>query len=171
MGFRESGVSPTARTSNLIGEDMIENMPGWLSFAQEASLPTLAVAGLFFAIAQFIKVLPQLKQLREESDKSMRSDLLARVDVLEAEVKTLRKALDNARTSHASEMMDMLHDLTSESGQLDAALMLAEFSPDALLAKIPQIREQREKHRERINAKRGVREAAMLSNAEPSGEL
>lgn len=150
---------------------MIQEIPGWLILAKEASLPALALAGIFFALSQFIKVLPQLKQNQAESDASLRAALLSRVDVLEEEVKNLRKALDGARISHASEMMDMLHDLASESAQLDAALLLAEHSPEALTGQLPKIREQRDEHRARMAEKRGVREATLLKTASSTGVL
>lgn len=145
---------------------MIADIPGWLAFAQEASLPTLSVAAIIYAVTKFISVLPHLRQTQAESDKSLRADLLHRVDELEGEVRSLRKALDGARISHAAEMMDMLHDLANESGQLDAAIMLAEVNPEALIQQLPALRQRRDEHRERMIIKRGAREATLLSAME-----
>lgn len=143
---------------------MLDGVPGWLTFAQQASLPMLAISALMIGVSKFISVLPQLRQTQAESDKSLRADLLQRIDALEGEVKSLRKAMDNQRMNHAAETMDMLHDLANESGNLDAVLLLAEVNPKALIDQLPRLREQRDEHRERMAIKRGAREAALISS-------
>lgn len=130
-------------------------------------MPTLALAAIMAAVVALIKVWPTVQRQQLESDASLRTDLLHRVSELETEVKQLRKALDQARMSHAAEMMDMLHDLSNESAQLDAAIMLAEHSPDTLIAQLPRIRTQRDQHRERLAVKRGAREAAIMAVTRP----
>lgn len=126
-------------------------------------MPTLALAAVMAAVVALIKVWPTVQRQQLESDASLRVDLLRRVGELEDEVKQLRKSLDRARMSHAAEMMDMLHDLSNESAQLDAAIMLAEHSPETLIAQLPRIRQQRDQHRERLVVKRGAREAAIMA--------
>lgn len=144
--------------------------PEWLAFAQEASFPTLVVAALIYAVTKFIAILPKLREHQLNADGSLRTDLLGRIEELESEVKALRKSLDGARVSHAAEMMDMLHDLANESAQLDAAIMLAEVNPEALLQQLPKLRERRDEHRQRMAVKRGTREAALLGAMESAGK-
>lgn len=134
-------------------------MPGWLTLAQQASLPALALAALLGAIVAFIRVLPQLRKDQLDSDASLRSDLLARVAALENEVVTLRTALDNRRDRHAAEIADLQHDLHNEMASLDALILLAELNPAKVMEQIPKIKEMRQRHRERVALKRGAREA------------
>lgn len=127
---------------------------GVLQFAQQASLPTLAVAALLLAITAFIKVMPQLRQTRLENDNALRTDLLGRITALEAEVVSLRKTLDR----RAAEFSDLQHDLSNEMASLDAFIMLAESNPDKVMEQIPRIKDMRERHRQRVALKRGARE-------------
>jgi hypothetical protein len=137
---------------------------GWLSIAQQASVPTLSVAALLLAVTALIKVLPQLlpqlRQIRLEGDQSLRDALLKRVETLEAEVVALRGALDLKQEQHTTKIADLQHDLNNESGNLDALIMLAEANPDKVLEQIPKIKELRREHRERMAMKRGAREGA-----------
>lgn len=133
---------------------------GWLALAQQASLPTLSFAALLLAIVAFIRVLPQLRQTQMEGDNSLRSDLLGRIEYLEEEVKSLRKAMHRKEVQHAAEIADLQHDLNSEMMSLDAFILLAEDSPEKVLEHIPKIKELRQQHRARVALKRGAREGA-----------
>lgn len=144
----------------------VAEMPGWLLYAKEASLPTFAIAAMLAVIVAAIKVWPTVQQQQIESDASLRADLLKRVTDLEKEVQALRKALDQARVTHAAEMMDLLHDLGNESQRLDTLLMLAETSLESLPAHLPEIRKQRDDHRKRMTTKRAEREAALVRMVE-----
>jgi hypothetical protein len=140
-----------------------ELLPAWLAFAQEASFPALSVAAIVWAVSQFIRVLPTLKQHQITSDSSLRADLLERVADLEAEVKSLRKALDTERIRCAAEVLDLQHDLANESGSLDALILLIEANPENVLEQVPKIKQMREEHRRRMAIKRGTREATLIA--------
>lgn len=135
--------------------------PDWIVTAQSLSLPGLAVAAVLAAIVAFIKALPQLKRVQMEGDNSLRHDLLARVDVLESRVSSLEKELALERALRA----DVEHDLVNERWSLDALILQAETNPDKFLEQIPNIKEGRRQHRERMALKRGAREGAAIQEA------
>lgn len=145
----------------------MEALPSWLALAQEASFPVLAVAGLVYAIARFITVLPQLRQSQLLADGALRADLLHRIEQLEEEVRTLRKALDQARIAHAGETLDLQHDLANEIANLDALIMLIQADPEKAQHHVDKILHLREKHRDRMAIKRGAREAAIITAQAP----
>lgn len=93
-------------------------------------------------------------------EEHVRSDLLGRVAALEAEVVSLRQALDRERDRHATEMADIMHELANETQSLDSFILLAEANPDRVLEQIPKIKEMRQAHRERVAMRRGAREGA-----------
>lgn len=133
---------------------------GWLTVAEQLSLPALSLSALLAAIVAFIRVLPQLRQTQLQGDNSLRGDLLKRIEQLEAEVIALRKTIDRKEAQHASEIADLQHDLNSEQMSLDALIILAEAHPDTVLEHIPKIKNMRVQHRERMALKRGAREGA-----------
>lgn len=130
--------------------------PGWLTFAQEASLPALAVAALMMAVVAAIKVWPQIKQLQIEGDASLRKQLMERVAQLEGRVKELEKTQGQRDAEHAAESQVLRHQLANEEAALDAFILLAEASPDRILEQIPKIKAMRESGRQRIALEKGA---------------
>lgn len=139
------------------------------------SFPTIAqtgggvigIWGLFIiALVTLAKAWPVLRKVQADSDASLRSDLLQRVDELESEVRALRQAFDRERDRHAMVEADLRHDLNNETASFDAFLLLAEANPEKVLEQIPRIKEMRSAHRDRVAVKRGYREGAKMAGGD-----
>ena len=144
-------------------------MPGWLTFAQQASLPVFAVAALLLALVAFIKAWPALRQLQIEGDASLRTTLMTRVSELEARVRELEKLISQKEASHAAKEQFLRHQFANESATLDAFILLAESNPDRIFEHIPRIKEMREAGRQRVAIEKGA--AAGAAIAATGGEL
>jgi hypothetical protein len=138
--------------------------PGWLTFAQQASLPTLAVSALLLAVVTAIKAWPRLRELQIEGDASLRTSLLARVSELEARVKDLEKLLGLREAKHAAESQVLRHRLANEEAALDACILLAEANPDRIIELLPKIKEMREAGRQRIALEKGAIAGAQVAS-------
>lgn len=136
-----------------------------MSGAQQAmgsAAGIVGIWGLFLtAVITAVKVWPALKKIQNESDASLRADLLARVGVLEARVTSLEKELAWERALRA----DAEHDLASERQSFDSFITLAEMNPDKVFERLPEIKETRRQHRERMAMKRGAREGTQIAEA------
>lgn len=119
-------------------------------------------------VVTFIKVWPLLSKIRTEADGSLRTDLLARVGVLEARLEgayeriaDLEKLLSKREQEHAAILEDVRHELANETQSLDAFIMLAEANPDKVLDQLPRIKEMRARHKERVALRRGASRAVI----------
>src|SRR5688500_3737244 len=118
--------------------------PGWLTFAQEASLPTLAISALLLAIVAVIKVWPQLRQMQIAGDATMRAELLGRIHALETRVADLEKLISQKDINHATREQFLRHALANEESALDAALSMLRVSPDRITEIINEVTAIRE---------------------------
>ena len=131
------------------------------SFAQTGG-GVLGIWGVFFiALITLIRVWPALKKVQAESDASLRTALLARVESLETRLASLERELAVERALRS----DVEHDLVNERGSFDAFIMLAEANPDKVLERLQAIKEERRLHRERMASKRGQREGAIIAGS------
>jgi len=144
-------------------------MPAWLQFAQQASLPTFALAALLLAVVAAIKVWPRLKQLQMEGDASMRTELMERIRTLEARVAFLEKMNSQKDASHAAREQFLRHALANEEAALDSALSMLRVSPDRIEAIIEEVTSMREAGRQRISLEKGAAAGAVV--AATGGEL
>jgi hypothetical protein len=138
---------------------------GWIHMAQALTLPTFALAALFATVAAFIKIMPQMRSLQGASDASLREALLNRVGRLETRITELERLLAREQATHSAEIADLQHDLANEIAVVDAFILLAEANPDKVLEQVPKIKEMRQRHKERMAMKRGVREGAAAQEA------
>lgn len=139
--------------------------PAWLSFAQEASLPTLSLAALLLAIVAAIKVWPRLRQLQNEGDASLRADLMKRVGELEGRVEYLEKLLSQKEAHHAAREQFLRHELANETNTLDAALSMLKINPERIEAIIEEVMAMREAGRQRIALEKGAAAGAAVMAA------
>lgn len=140
-------------------------MPSWLAFAQQASLPALALSAVLLAVVAAIKVWPQIKQMQIAGDASMRSELMGRIKDLEGRVKELEKLVSQKDAEHAMREGFLRHELANEASVLDAALAMLKVNPDRVIDIIEEVVTMREAGRQRIALEKGAAAGAKVAAA------
>lgn len=139
--------------------------PGWLAFAQDASVPTFALAALLAAAVAAIRVWPQLRQMQITGDASMRGEFLGRIRELEDRIKELEKLVNKKDATHAAREQFLRHEMANESAALDAALAMLKINPDRVSEIVEQVVKMRDAGRQRIALEKGAAAGAAIHTA------
>jgi hypothetical protein len=121
-----------------------------------------AFTALGIAAAAYLRTRPAMKHAETEAE----APLWERIGALEASAKGEREECQRRVGMLEAHVSDLEHDLANEQANLDSFLLLATVSPDKLAEMIPELREQRQRHKERKALKRGAREGALIAGTE-----
>lgn len=136
-------------------------MPDWLQWVGTIG----GILGLGTALATWLKTRPAMKEVELKGEDALWSEIAE----LRAELKAEREECKLRINSLETVIADLKHDLNNESYSFDSFLMLAEANPEKVIELLPRIREERQKHKERMAMVRGAREGAAMQGAAKEG--
>lgn len=124
-----------------------------------------ALGGLIMGLAALLKAYSVIRKVELDAGGSMRGDLLARINVLEAKISELEASLARKEAQHSAELQVLRHDLGNESASLDAFIMLVEANPERVMEALPKIKDMRERRKLRIATEKGAMAGASIAAA------
>lgn len=106
------------------------------------------MALIVVVVGALIKVWPSLDRQKRDGDASLRTDLLERVEGLEARLEAERRSREAERARHDAERALDRHRLNNVTQCLDALLLLLEAAPERASEAVTKIKEMRAKQME-----------------------
>jgi hypothetical protein len=108
------------------------------------------------AVITAIKGWPKLREIQTGADGSLRTDLMARIGRLEADLQKVSEEQAQERARHAAEIQVLRHRLNNETASLDALLLMLKLDPDKVMESVDAITEMRARKAQQIALEQGA---------------